>query len=182
MNNRLKKLQLNKKESTSSFILTKEASSSKLTNIISSSNLSAFGGANSPGGSNGAAGHEWDPSYEEVVVTIKKSERGFGFELRNGILIIAVYPSKIRTKREKKCIEKCDRKKSFFKTPFKCFFFFRKGLSSVLCYFINLIYIYLLMLVSNLIFKFLIHNFFLHLSTYTREFFFFYFMQMRFIY
>jgi hypothetical protein len=39
-------------------------------------------------------GSDWDPNYEEVVVTIKKSERGFGFELRNGILIVAVYPSK----------------------------------------------------------------------------------------
>ena len=32
--------------------------------------------------------------FEEVVVTIKKSERGFGFELRNGLLIVKVFPSK----------------------------------------------------------------------------------------
>jgi hypothetical protein len=104
---RLKKLQLNKKESSSSFILMKEASSSKLTSIISSSSLGTYGGGgagNSPSsgsGMNGASGHsaatEWDANYEEVVVTIKKSERGFGFELRNGILIIAVYPSKRAT-------------------------------------------------------------------------------------
>lgn len=33
--------------------------------------------------------------FEELVVTIKKSERGFGFDLKNGILIQNVYPSKI---------------------------------------------------------------------------------------
>ncbi len=31
--------------------------------------------------------------YEEIVVTIRKSEKGFGFELRNGILIVKVLPS-----------------------------------------------------------------------------------------
>jgi hypothetical protein len=32
--------------------------------------------------------------FEEVLVTIRKSEKGFGFELRNGILVVKVLPSK----------------------------------------------------------------------------------------
>ena len=36
--------------------------------------------------------------YEELVVTIRKSEKGFGFELRNGILIVKVFPSELVSK------------------------------------------------------------------------------------
>ena len=38
--------------------------------------------------------HKVLSDFEELVVTIKKSERGFGFDLKNGILIQNVYPSK----------------------------------------------------------------------------------------
>lgn len=31
--------------------------------------------------------------FKEVLVTIRKSEKGFGFELRNGILVVKVLPS-----------------------------------------------------------------------------------------
>ena len=31
--------------------------------------------------------------YREVIVTIRMSEHGFGFELNNGILIVKVLPS-----------------------------------------------------------------------------------------
>lgn len=31
--------------------------------------------------------------YEEILITIRKSERGFGFELKNGILIVRVLPN-----------------------------------------------------------------------------------------
>ena len=79
-----------KKDSISSFILTKEVSGSKLNSINSSSNLSSST-------NKGPHVTDWDPNYDEVVVTIKKSERGFGFELRSGILIVAVYPSKLKT-------------------------------------------------------------------------------------
>ena len=34
-----------------------------------------------------------DSEFEELQVTIRKSERGFGFELKNGILIVKVLPS-----------------------------------------------------------------------------------------
>lgn len=33
--------------------------------------------------------------FEELIVTIKKSERGFGFDLKNGILVQNVFPSKL---------------------------------------------------------------------------------------
>jgi len=41
--------------------------------------------------------NETGPQYEEILVTIRKSERGFGFELKNGILIVKVLPSKNST-------------------------------------------------------------------------------------
>lgn len=64
----------------------KETSTSKLLNssLISTSNI---------GSTNGYG--ILDSEYEELTVLIKKSERGFGFELRNGILIVNVFPSKL---------------------------------------------------------------------------------------
>ena len=95
---KLKKLQIvTKKDSSSSF--NKEMSSSRLNNIISASNLNSLinssngSSSNSSSNSNIVSLSTWEANYEEIVVTIKKSERGFGFELRNGILIVAVYPN-----------------------------------------------------------------------------------------
>ena len=42
---------------------------------------------------NSANFSEMNMDYEEILVTIRKSERGFGFELKNGILIVKVLPS-----------------------------------------------------------------------------------------
>ncbi|CAF0826162.1 unnamed protein product [Brachionus calyciflorus] len=69
---------LAKKEATtvSSSSIQRDTSSSRLINIINNdlntSNL---------------------PEYEEITVTIRKSEKGFGFELKNGILIVQVFPN-----------------------------------------------------------------------------------------
>jgi hypothetical protein len=71
-----------------------DTSSSKLLNTFSSaSNINPNSSSNNTSSLNLNL-RDWDPNYEEIVVTIKKSERGFGFELRNGVLITAVYPSK----------------------------------------------------------------------------------------
>jgi hypothetical protein len=37
------------------------------------------------------------PDFEELIVTIRKSERGFGFDLKNGILVQNVFPSTTHT-------------------------------------------------------------------------------------
>ncbi len=49
--------------------------------------------------------YEMIMDYEEILVTIRKSERGFGFELKNGILIVKVLPSKIYYFQQKKNID-----------------------------------------------------------------------------
>jgi hypothetical protein len=81
----------------------KLTSSSKLSNLTnmslnSSANSNLNGSVNS--NSNGTLGgngllslSEVGSQYEEILVTIRKSERGFGFELKNGILIVKVLPS-----------------------------------------------------------------------------------------
>jgi hypothetical protein len=76
---RLKKLELFRKDSCNN-------GSSSLSNNSNNSN-------NSTNNESNLNGKNFD--FEEVVVTIKKSERGFGFDLRNGILIVKVFPSKL---------------------------------------------------------------------------------------
>ena len=44
---------------------------------------------NEPGTDSSTSGLD----YEEIIVTIRKSEKGFGFEIKNGILIVKVLPS-----------------------------------------------------------------------------------------
>ncbi|RNA22532.1 hypothetical protein BpHYR1_030177 [Brachionus plicatilis] len=73
---KLRKLQLTKKEATT-------VSSSSIQRELSSCQIINFANSDLP-----------VPEYEEITVTIRKSERGFGFELKNGILIKKVFPSK----------------------------------------------------------------------------------------
>ena len=74
---------MTKKEATtvSSSTIQRETSSSRLINIINNDLNS------SP-----------TPEFEEINVTIRKSERGFGFELKHGILVVKVFPSKLNFK------------------------------------------------------------------------------------
>lgn len=74
---------------------------------LSSSKLLGSGGSFLTS-SDSTTGYSSLPSdYEELIVTIKKSERGLGFDLKNGILIQNVFPSNIN-----------------FKIKIKLFFFF----------------------------------------------------------
>jgi hypothetical protein len=104
---KLKKLQINKKESTS--FLHKEASSSKLISILSINSANKLNNSTSKGGdttlnnstqsvlnnSNQVARSSVDHPVdcEEILVTIRKSERGFGFDLQSGINIVKVIPN-----------------------------------------------------------------------------------------
>lgn len=65
--------------------LHKETSTSKLLANIASNG--------SPGGAAPLDCSNVNSDFEEIMVTIRKSERGFGFELKNGILIVRVHPS-----------------------------------------------------------------------------------------
>ena len=73
----MKKLEVAKKESSSSF-MSKESSGDE----------SSVGGCSDASGSNS--------SFKEVLITIRKSEKGFGLVLSHGILVVKVQPSSIK--------------------------------------------------------------------------------------
>lgn len=81
-------------------MMQREVSSSKLMNTSGSANNNTSMNNNQDGSHTGGSGNLGGlasvPEFEELIVTIKKSERGFGFDLKNGILVQNVYPSTMR--------------------------------------------------------------------------------------
>lgn len=91
---KLKSLKLTKKEAQN-VSMQKEVSSSRLINTWNTSHHSGGESNGQAGGNSVNSQQTMLPDFEELVVTIKKSERGFGFDLKMGILVQNVYPSKI---------------------------------------------------------------------------------------
>jgi hypothetical protein len=87
-----------RKENGGLFSSHRENSSSKLNQILSpngsnpiANGLNAVGSSNINADNNTSGdSYPYNPDFKEISVTIRKSERGFGFDIRDGILITKV--------------------------------------------------------------------------------------------